>query len=149
MASEMTQAISVAMDTTSYNKAMSGVKVSKISIQPENLQTISVMQNNTTDCYFQITPKLNSFLNGMNSYMSFTYTYNGTSPVAAASLENCNGSNNFISALEITAGNVILESISNYNVLAATMDDFQSKDRGHTLCSILQDKDTANIKRGF
>jgi hypothetical protein len=148
MASEMTQSISVAMDTTAY-KAMSGVKVSRISIQPENLQTISVTQNNTNDVYFQITPKPNSFLNGMNSYMSFTYSYNGTTPVASASLENCNGSSNFISALEITAGSTSLEMISNYNVLAATLDDFQSKDRGNSLCSILQDKDTTAIKRGF
>jgi hypothetical protein len=32
--------------------------------------------------------------------------------------------------------------------LAATLDDFQPKDRGATLCSILQDKDITNIKRG-
>jgi hypothetical protein len=147
MASEMVQSISVAMDTTSY-KSMSGVKVTKISIQPENLQTIAVTQNSTSDVYFQITPKPNSFLNGMNSYMSFTYTYVGTAPIAAGTLENCNGSSNFISALEVTAGSTSLESISNYNVLAATLDDFQPKDRGATLCSILQDKDITNIKRG-
>ena len=148
MASEMVQSISVAMDTTSY-KAMSGVKVTKISIQPENLQTIAVTQNSTSDVYFQITPKQNSFLNGMNSYMSFTYTYTGTAAVTGATLENANGSSNFISALEVTAGSTSLEMISNYNVLAATLDDFQTKDRGATLCSILQDKDITAIKRGF
>jgi hypothetical protein len=148
----MTQSISVHMDTSSY-KAMSGVRVTKMSIQPENLQTISVTQNSTTDVYFAINNKPNSFLNGMNSYLSYTYTYNGTSPNTGAILENCNGSSNFIQNLEITAGSVSLEMISNYNVLAATLDDFQSVDRCRSLCSILQDKsiistDTAG-KRGF
>ena len=144
MASEMTQAISVPMDLT--YKAMSGVRVTKLSVQPENLQTIAVTQGNTTDVYWAINSKPNSFLNGMNSYLSYTYTYTGTTAVAGALLENCNGSSNFVSVLEVTAGSTSLEMISNYGVLAATLDDFQSKDRGFSLGSILQDKDTANIK---
>ncbi len=144
----MTQSISVHMDTSNY-KAMSGVKVTKMSIQPENLQTISVTQNSTTDVYFQINNKPNSFLNGMNSYMSYTYTYTGTTATAGASLENCNGSSNFIQTLEVTAGSTSLEMISNYNVLSATLDDFQSGDRCKSLCSILQDKSITENKRGL
>jgi hypothetical protein len=147
MASEMNQAISVAMDVTKY-KAMSGLKIHKHSIQPENRVSIAMTKGNTSDLYFALHARPNSFINGMNTHLSYNYSYVGTTPLAAAFVENCNGSPNFIRTLETLAGSTSLELINNYNVLAATLDDISSAERGKTLGSILQDKSTTAIKRG-
>lgn len=149
MASEINTAISSPMDSTSY-KSMSGVKVSRISIQPENRIDVQLNQGNTADLYFSFCSKPNCFLDGMNSYLSFTYNFVGTTPEAGkfASIANGTGAS-FIKNLECIAGNTSIELIQDYNVLACLVDDFQSNDRCRTLASILQDKSITEVKKGF
>jgi hypothetical protein len=150
MASELNQAISTPMDVCSF-KAMSGVKISRVSIQPENRSEVSVGTGGGGDLYFSFPSRPDSFLNGMNSYLSFTYTFEGTTGAEANTrMWWANGNPaSVISVLETTANATQIEMISDYNVLANLVDDFQGRDRTQTLGSILQDKSQTVVKEGF
>ena len=150
MASELNQAISHPMDSCAY-KAMSGVKVSRVSIQPENRTEISVGLGGGGDLYFSFPSRPDSFLNSMNSYISFTYTFEGTTGgVADTRMWWANGNPaSCIAVLNTTANATELENIADYNVLANLVDDFSGADRSRTLGTILQDKSPINIKEGF
>jgi hypothetical protein len=145
---DINTAISGPMDVTDY-KAMSNVVISRVSIQPENKTELSLTSGNTSDLYFSIPAKPNSFLNGANSYMSFTYTCEGTTPTAGAFAQVSNGSAGaFIRTLETIAGSTSLELINSYNVLYALQDDMMSLSRSNTLGSILEDKHLTLAKQG-
>mgnify|MGYP000200126478 CR=1 FL=1 len=146
--SEMVQAISTSMDLTQYKAMSSGLKIHKHSLQPENRTELRMNRGENSDLYFAIHARPNSFINGQNTHLSYNYAYTGTS-AEATTAENCNGTSNFIRGLETLAGSTSLENLQNYNVLSATLDDISSAERGKTLGSILQDKSTTAIKRGF
>ena len=146
--SEMVQAISTSMDLTQYKAMSSGLKIHKHSLQPENRTELRMNRGENSDLYFSIHARPNSFINGQNTHLSYNYAYTGTS-AEATTAENCNGTSNFIRGLETLAGSTSLENLQNYNVLSATLDDISSAERGKTLGSILQDKSTTHIKRGF
>ena len=149
MASELNSAISGPMDSCGY-KPMSGVVINRVSVQPENRTTVELLQGNICDIYFSLPSRPDSFLNGSGSYLSFTYSFDGTTPEAAkfASISNGNPAS-FFQTLETTCNATQIELIQDYGVLAGLVDDFQMKDRSTTLCTILQDKSTTDVKRGF
>ena len=149
MASELNQAISPPMDITQY-KAMSGAKISRCSIQPENKTEIALTSGQMSDLYFAIPSRPNCFINPQNTYLSFTYTLTGTTPTAGTvSIANGAGSS-FIRTLEVLCGSTSVELINSYNVIAAVCDDFQPQDRGRTIGAILGDKHESQgvIKEG-
>ena len=148
MASEMNHAISPPMDVTQY-KNMAGCKISRCSIQPENRVDLALTGGNTSDLYFAVNARPNSFVNGMNTYMSFTYNLTGSTPSVGcyAGLANGAGSS-FIKTLEVLAGSTSLELVNSYNVIGSIVDDFQSAEHSKTMGSILNDNDIANIKVG-
>lgn len=149
MASELNQAISPPMDLTLY-KSMAGCKISRCSIQPENRVELGLTSGSTSDLYFAINSRPNSFINGTNSYMSFTYSMNGTAATVGAKVSLANGSpSSLIRTLEILAGSTSLELISSYNVVAAIVEDFAGADRSKTMGTILSDKSATDIKTGF
>ena len=121
---ELNTAISPPMDITDY-KSISSVKVSRVSVQPENKTELLLSGSNTSDVYFSIPSRPNSFLNGANSYLSFTYTLEGTTPTAGSAIQIANGTgSSFIRSLETIAGATSLELINDYNVLGCLVDDF-------------------------
>ena len=150
----MSLAISPPMDCTEP-KTESSVTVARSSIQPQNRTEITLSGGNTSDLYFSLHPKPNSFINGANTYLSFTYTVNhtpssATAPAGAApviSIANGSGSS-FIRTLEVQAGSTSLELVTGYNVVAAMMDDFNSADRHRTMGSILTDRCQTHVKHG-
>jgi len=147
MSNELNTAISAPMDMTDY-KAISSVKVSRVSIQPENANSVTLLGGQTSDLYWSIPSKPNSFLNGGNTYLNFTYTFTGnfeTGKVAQIS-SGCGGS--FIRNLETIAGSTSLELIQDYNAVACLVDDFQSANRKTKLGSILEDSSTTVSKQG-
>ena len=154
MASELNQAISPPMDITQY-KAMSGCKISRVSIQPENRTEIALNSGQNSDIYFAIPSRPNCFINPQNTYMSFTYSVAGTTATAGSvSLANGSGSS-FIRTLEVLCGSTSVELINSYNVVAAVCNDFQPQDRGRTIGAILSDSkewiaggDSSTIKEG-
>ena len=91
MASELNSAISGPMDSCGY-KPMSGVVINRVSVQPENRTTVELIQGNICDIYWSLPSRPDSFLNGSGSYLSFTYSFDGTTPEAAkfASISNGN-----------------------------------------------------------
>jgi hypothetical protein len=143
---ELNQAISHPMDSCSY-KPMSGANISRVSVQPENRQEIALTQGNTCDIYFSIPSRDSTFLSGMGSYLSFTYSFENTVLAGAEVASIAQSPASFIQTLEVTAGSVSLELINDYGVLASLVDDFQYNDRCKTLGTILQDKDKTNAKR--
>ena len=161
--SELNTAISTPMDMTDY-KAMSSVKVSRVSIQPENTNSVELLGGNTSDVYFSIPSKGSTFLAGANSYLSFTYRLKGsTQPavaadptatppvaeVAAGVAQICSGTGaSFIRNLETIAGSTSLELIQDYNAVACLVDDFQPANRKIKLGSILEDASTTQAKQG-
>ena len=145
--SELNTAISAPMDMTDY-KAISSVKVSRVSIQPENQNKVELLGGNTSDVYFSIPAKPNSFLNGQNSYLCFTYRLQGSYEAAkTAQITNGTGAS-FIRNLETIAGSTSLELIQDYNTLACLVDDFQTANRKTKLGSILEDASTTATKQG-
>ena len=70
--SELNTSISAPMDSTGY-KSISSLEVSRVSIQPENRSSLNLVGSNTSDVYFSIPSRNHAFLNGQNSYLSFTY----------------------------------------------------------------------------
>lgn len=149
MASELNSAISSPMDLCNF-KPMSGAQINRISIQPENRTDVALVQGNSCDLYWSIPSRPNAFLNAMGSYLSFTYSFEGSVLGAGETVSISNGNpSSFFSNLETSCGSTICESIFDYGVLASLVDDFQMNDRGKTLGSILQDKDTVNFKRGY
>jgi len=148
MASEINQAISPPMDSTQY-KSMAGCKISRNSIQPENRVDLALTSGATSDLYFAINARPNSFINGMNTYMSFTYNLTGSAAAAGCTAALANGSgSSFIKTFEVLAGSTSLELINSYNVIGAIVDDFQAADRSKTMGTILTDKDNFSIKTG-
>lgn len=146
--SDLNSAISTPMDVTDY-KSISSVKVSRVSVQPENKTELALTGGNTSDLYFSIPSRPSSFLNGQNSYLTFTYTAQGTTHDFAKHVSISNGTGgSFIKTLETIAGSTSLELINNYNVLNCVQDDFMSATRSKTLGSILEDKHHQHIKRG-
>ena len=147
---ELNTAISPPMDITSY-KSISSVKTSRVSIQPENKTSLSLVGSNTSDLYFSLPGgRPNSFLAGAESFLTFTYTFEGTTATASSSVQICNGSpQSFIRNLETTAGSTSLELINDYNALGCLIDDFQPDSRTKTLGSILEDKSTSLHKEGI
>ena len=149
MASELNQAISPPMDITTY-KSMAGCKISRCSIQPENRVELGLTSGSTSDLYFAINSRPNSFINGMNSYMNFTYNLAGSAATVGAKVALANGSpSSLIRTLEVLAGSTSLELISSYNVVAAIVEDFAAADRSKTMGTILSDKSATDIKTGF
>jgi len=149
MASELNQAISPPMDSTQY-KAMSGAKISRCSIQPENKTEIALTSGQMSDVYFAIPSRPNCFINPQNTYLSFTYNLTGTTATAGTvSVANGAGSS-FIRTMEVLCGSTSVELINSYNVIAAVCDDFQPQDRGRTIGAILGDKHESQgaIKQG-
>jgi hypothetical protein len=145
--SELNTAISPPMDITGY-KSISTVKVSRVSIQPENKTDLALTGSNTSDVYFAINSRPNSFLNGSNSYLSFTYTLEGTTPTAGSSVGISNGTGaSFIRTLETIAGSTSLELINDYGPIACLVDDFQNGSRSKTLGTILEDKSASLINK--
>ena len=114
---ELNTAISPPMDITSY-KSISSVKTSRVSIQPENKTSLSLVGSNTSDLYFSLPSRPNSFLAGSESFLTFTYTFEGTTPTASSSVQICNGSpQSFLRNLETTAGATSLELVNEMNAL--------------------------------
>lgn len=146
---DINTAISSPMDSTDYG-AISNITVSRVSVQPENKTEISLTGGNTSDLYFSIPSKPNSFINGANSYLTFTYTLAGTTPTTAVTGSISNGSaGSFIKNLETIASSTSVELINNYNVLYALQDDMMSLGRSTTIGSILEDKHLTDAKTGF
>jgi hypothetical protein len=146
---DINTAISGPMDSTEYGN-ISNITVSRVSVQPENKTEISLTSGNTSDLYFSIPSKPNSFINGANSYLTFTYTLEGSTPTTAVTGAISNGSaGSFIRNLETIAGSTSLELINSYNVLYALQDDMMSLSRSNTLGSILEDKHLSDPKAGF
>ena len=136
--SDLTTAISGPM--VQEYKSISSLKVSRVSIQPENKTTLTLSAGNTSDVYFSFPSRPASFLNGKNSYLTFTYKYSGTAS-AGRTVSIANGtSGNFIKNLETVAGATSLELIQGYDALSSVVDDFQGSARGQTLGNILEDK---------
>jgi hypothetical protein len=135
---ELTNAISQMMDTSDY-KALSNVKVSRVSIQPENKSTVTMGAGQNQDVYFSFPSRPNSFLDGNSSYLTFTYTMKGTEHGAGRTVALANGASSLIKSLETIAGAVSIEQIQNYNVIAAAIDDMQSRDRRLTMGSCMED----------
>ena len=149
--SELTSAISNPMDSCNY-KSMSGVQISRVSIQPENRTEVQLTQGNTCDIFFSLPSRPDTFFNGAGSYLSFTYSFD--SPLCtlagAETVSVANGNPaSFFSCLETTANSTHIELINDYGVFASLVDDFQSYDRSTKLGSILQDKSTIANKKGF
>ena len=145
---DINTAISRPMDSTDYG-AISNIVVSRVSVQPENKTEISLTGGNTSDLYFSIPSKSNSFINGANSYLTFTYTLEGTTATAAVTGAISNGSaGSFIRNLETIASSTSLELINSYNVLYALQDDMMSLGRSTTIGSILEDKHLIDAKTG-
>ena len=88
--SELNTSISAPMDSTGY-KSISSLEVSRVSIQPENRSSLNLVGSNTSDVYFSIPSRNHAFLNGSNSYLSFTYTYTGTTETAGIEVQVSNG----------------------------------------------------------
>ena len=147
--SELVSAISSSMDVTDY-KAMTNVKVSRVSIQPENKSDLTMTHGNTSDLFFSFPSMPNAFLDPASSYISLTYTMEGTEVGAGRSVGFSSGNPaSMLRSLEVTAGSTSLEMISSYNVIAGVIDDCQHKDRGISLGTILEDKHATDHKRGF
>jgi hypothetical protein len=147
MSNELQNAISAPMDVSDY-KAVSTMRVSRLTVQPENLQSVSLSAGQTNQVHFAIPSQKNSFLNPHNTYLNFTYILTGTQEngkVAAI----CNGTgSSFIRNLSTQCGSVELENISSYNALACIVDDFQPSSRKTRLGSILEDSaiDTNSVR---
>ena len=147
--SELVSAISTSMDVSDY-KALTNVKVSRVSIQPENKSDITMTAGNTSDLFVSYPSRPNSFLDGNNSYLTFTYTMEGTAHGTGRSVAFSNGTpSSLIRTLETIAGSTSIELINSYNVISAVVDDFQHKDRAKTLGTILEDKHASDHKAGF
>ena len=142
-------------------KNISSLKVSRVSVQPENKTSLTLAEGNTSDLYISIPSRPNSFLNGKNTYLSFTWKpHNCHSDTIKVQLANGTGGS-FIRNLETIAGSTSLELIQNYDVLSSLVDDFQSQTRCNTLGNILEDSSvpgqaattpfapTSNAKRGM
>lgn len=146
--SELNTAISAPMDMTDY-KSVSSVKTSRVSIQPENVNSVTLMGGNTSDVYFSIPSKPNSVIAPHQTYLNFTYRFTGTAEAGkTASISNGTGAS-FIRNLETIAGSTSLELIQDYNALACLVDDFQSGNRKTKLGSILEDASPTVSKSGF
>jgi hypothetical protein len=105
---------------------------------------------NTSDLFFSFPSMPNAFLDANSSYMSLTYTMEGTETGTDRSVGFSSGNPaSMLRGLEVTAGSVSLENIQGYNVIAGVIDDCQHKDRGRTLGTILEDKHATDHKRGF
>ena len=147
--SELNSAISPPMDITSY-KSISSVKTSRVSIQPENRTSLSLTGSNQSLIHFALPSRPNSLLDGANSYLTFTYTFEGTTPTASADVEISNGTGaSFINSLSTICGATECEGIQDYNAIACLIDDFQNDSRSSTLGTILEDKDDENYKSGL
>ena len=147
--SELISAISTSMDVSDY-KALTNVKVSRVSIQPENKSDLTMTSGNVSDLYISFPSRPNSFLDGNNSYLTFTYTMEGTEHGAGRSVAFSNGNpGSLIRSLETIAGSTSIELINNYNVISCVIDDCQHKDRALTMGTILEDKHGSNQKTGF
>jgi len=137
------------MDITQY-KAISSAKISRVSIQPENKTSLSLTGSNQSQLYFALPSRPNSLLDGANSFLTFLYTFEGTTPTDAVDVEISNGTGaSFINSLSTICGATECESITDYNAIACLIDDFSSDDRSSTLGTILEDKDDVNYKAGL
>ncbi len=147
--SELVSAISTSMDVSDY-KALTNVKVSRVSIQPENKSDLTMTAGNTSDLHISFPSRPNSMMDSANSYVSLTYTMEGTAHGTGRSVAFSNGTpSSLIRTLETIAGSTSIELINNYNVISSVVDDFQHKDRAKTLGTILEDKHASDHKAGF
>jgi len=116
----------------------------KYVVQPENLSTYT-SSDSVSDIFFAIPAVMNSFLDGAMSNLSFDINVPNGKTAAL-----CNGSgSSVISAIEITHNGQQLEGLQEYGVMAAFLEDFQSKGRSGTISSILHGTSPTTIKTGY
>ena len=127
-------AITQAMDLTEYRN-MGGGKSRRVSINPENTQTVSLSGAETKEVYFAYPSSSHSMINGQNSYLTFTVKCAG---VDADDFAFANGSpSSLIESLQLDIGSTTVELINDYNVFAGIVEDFQPLSRSQNLGSIL------------
>ena len=127
-------AITQAMDLTEYRN-MGGGKSRRVSINPENTQSVSLSGAETKEVYFAYPSSSNAMINGQNSYLTFTVKVAG---VDADDFSLANGSpSSLIESLQLDIGSTTVELINDYNVFAAIVEDFQPLSRSQNLGSIL------------
>ena len=95
---ELTNAISHMMDVSDY-KALSNVKVSRVSIQPENKPTVTMTNGQNQDLFLAFPSRPSTFLDSNSSYLTFTYTMKGTSAGSGRSVAFANGAQSVIKNL--------------------------------------------------
>ena len=126
-------AITQAMDLTEYRN-MGGGKSRRVSINPENTQSVSLAGSETKEVYFAYPSSSNAMINGQNSYLTFTVKVAG---VDDDDFSFANGASSLIESLQLDIGSTTVELINEYNVFAGIVEDFQPLSRSKNLGSIL------------
>jgi len=126
-------AITQAMDLTEYRN-MGGGKSRRVSINPENTQSVSLAGSETKEVFFAYPSSSNAMINGQNSYLTFTVKVAG---VDDDDFSFANGASSLISSLQLDIGSTTVELINEYNVFAGIVEDFQPLSRSKNLGSIL------------
>ena len=127
-------AITQAMDLTEYRN-MGGGKSRRVSINPENTQSVSLAGSETKEVFFAYPSSSNAMINGQNSYLTFTVKVAG---VDADDFSMANGSpSSLVENLQLDIGSTTVELINDYNVFAGIVEDFQPLSRSQNLGSIL------------
>ena len=127
-------AITQAMDLTEFRN-MGGGKSRRVSINPENTQSVSLTGSETKEVYFAYPSSSSAMINGQNSYLTFTIKVEG---VDGDDFSLANGSpSSLIESLQLDIGSTTVELINDYNVFAGIVEDFQPLSRSSNLGSIL------------
>jgi hypothetical protein len=133
-------AITQAMDLTEYRN-MGGGKSRRVSINPENTQSVSLTGSETKEVYFAYPSSSSAMINGQNSYLTFTIKVAGASVDDDFSMANGSPSS-LIESLQLDIGSTTVELINDYNVFAGIVEDFQPLSRASNLGSILHGSKT-------
>lgn len=146
MASSYIPVISRELDLTAYKGVHSG-RSRRVTVNPDNATTYT-SSTSTQDIFFSVPSSRNSFIITNATQIVFDITCVATfatDPVL--SLANGSGSS-VIQGIETIIQNQSVETLTNYNVYAALVEDLQSLGRSTTVGTIMKGA-TSTLKAGI
>ena len=146
MASSYIPVISRELDLTAYKGVQSG-RSRRVTVNPDNATTYT-SSTSTQDIFFSVPSSRNSFIVTNATQIVFDITCVATfatDPVL--SLANGSGSS-CIQGIETIIQNQSVETLTNYNVYAALVEDLQSLGRSTTVGTIMKGA-TSTLKAGI